>query len=242
MAWPRPALATPDKSPPPRALSPTQLVGPAARPPDPEFARALDQAYADPSLSRTRQVTHWELRQPRNSSPREMQERPAWLDAIGTVFALLGEYGLWILAGLLLAFLLWRLPRWLPWFQARLQREEALPETVESVLPEDAPLPDDVPAAASALWQEGRRRDALALLYRASVLRLADRLGTPFPPGATEAECLRRARRLEDAEARASFAEVVRTWQRAAYAQQFPDASLFDALLASWAQRFPVSA
>jgi hypothetical protein len=111
-----------------------------------------------------------------------------------------------------------------------------------AALAEPAVLPDDVPAAVSALWREGRQRDALALLYRASVVRLAQRLGTEFPPGATEADCLRRARRLDDAAARDNFSEVVRTWQRAAYARQYPDAEGFAALLAAWSQRFPVAA
>jgi hypothetical protein len=169
-------------------------------------------------------------------------EIPGWLKAVGAALAWIGGHILWLLAGLLLAFLLWRLPRWLPWVQQAMRVEEPLPELVEAALPEALPLPDDVPAAVTALWQQGRAREALALLYRAGVARLSDRLGIAFPPGTTEAECLRRARRLDDAGARASFAVVVRTWQRAAYAQQFPDASLFDALLASWAQRFPVSA
>jgi hypothetical protein len=96
-----------------------------------------------------------------------------------------------------------------------------------------------VPAAVTALWQQGRAREALALLYRAGVARLSDRLGIAFPPGTTEAECLRRARRLDDGEARESFNAVVRTWQRAAYAHQLPTGEAFAALLDDWARRFP---
>ena len=127
--------------------------------------------------------------------------------------------------------------------QQQLREEQALPEVHEQALPDAGqPLPDDIPSAVTALWQAGSERDALALLYRASVVRLAERLDTAFPPGATEADCLRRARRLDDAEARASFGDVVRTWQRAAYARQFPDAVAFAALLSGWSQRFPVRA
>jgi hypothetical protein len=134
---------------------------------------------------------------------------------------------------------LWRLPRWLPWVRQAMRVEEPLPEVVEAALPEALPLPDDVPAAVAALWQQARPREALALLYRAGVVRLSAQLGIAFPPGTTEADCLRRARRLPDAEARASFDAVVRTWQRAAYAHQFPEAEAFQALLAEWARRFP---
>ena len=222
-------------------MSPAQLLGDSARAPDPRFERALDRAYADPALARMHKFKHWVLRTPMDRK-KEPTPMPAWLAAIGWVLSAITEYGLWILAGLLLAFVLWRLPRWLPWVRRQLREEAPLPELVEEALPEVLALPDDVPAAVSALWREGRQRDALALLYRASVTRLSERLGAPFPPGATEADCLRRARRLDDAEARASFTEVVRTWQRAAYARQFPEGEAFAALLAAWSQRFPVAA
>jgi hypothetical protein len=241
LAFSAPAAADvpPKKSPP--TLTPAQLLGESARAPDPKFARALDQAYRDPSLARTRKFTHWVLRTPRDRA-QEKTPVPGWLKAIGWVVSAMAEYGLWFLAGLLLLFVLWRLPRWLPWVRRQLREEEALPEVHEEALPEHLPLPDDVPAAVDALWRGGRQRDALALLYRAGVERLADRLQLAFPPGATEADCLRRARRLTDEAARASFADLVRTWQRAAYARQFPDDEAFAALVAGWAQRFPVAA
>ena len=235
-----PAAASADK-PPKTTLTVEQLLGESARARDPRFDQALDRAYADPSLARTRKLTHWVLRTPRDRE-KEPTPPPPWLKAIGWVLSAIGEFGLWFLAALVLLYVLWRSPRWLPWVRRQLREEQALPEVHEAALPEHAPLPDDVPGAVEALWRGGRRRDALALLYRAGVERLAERLQLAFPPGATEADCLRRARRLPDEAARASFTEVVRTWQRAAYARQFPDDEAFAALLAAWAQRFPVPA
>jgi len=226
---------------PPPTITPAQLLGDAARAPDPRFERALDQAYADPALARKQKFTHWVLRTPRNSK-QDPTPLPEWLKGVAWVLSMLAEYGVWILAALLLLLLLWRLPRWLPWVKQQLREEAALPELQEEQLHEALPLPDDVPGAVHGLWRAGRQRDALALLYRAGVERLQARLGLAFPPGATEADCLRRSRRLEDEQARASFAQVVRTWQRAAYARQFPDEASFDALVATWSQRFPVGA
>jgi hypothetical protein len=248
LAWSPAAQAAPGPAKPcaapcrtPIALTPAQLLGDSARAPAPAFERALDRAYSDLSLARTRKFTHWVLRTPRDKQP-EKEPLPPWLAALGWVLSAIAEYGLWIVAALLLLLLLWRLPRWLPWVRAQLREETPLPPVLEQAMSEPVALPDDVPAAVSSLWREGRQRDALALLYRASVVRLAERLGTAFPPGATEADCLRRARRLDDAAARDSFGEVVRTWQRAAYARQYPDAEHFDALVSAWSQRFPVAA
>ena len=81
-------------------------------------------------------------------------------------------------------------------------------------------------------------REALALLYRASVEEISRRLGAPFPPGATEAECLRRARRLPDAEAVREFGRIVSAWQAAAYAWRFPDGEAFARLLDGWRRQF----
>jgi hypothetical protein len=232
------AQAADGKAAPPSTITPAQLLGDSARAPDPRFERALDKAYADPSLASRQKLTHWVLRTPRNSK-QDPTPLPEWLKGVAWVLSMLAEYGVWILAAVLLLLLLWRLPRWLPWVRRQLREEAALPQLQEEELHEALPLPDDVPGAVRGLWRAGRQREALALLYRAGVERLQARLGLAFPPGATEADCLRRSRRLEDEPARASFAQVVRTWQRAAYARQFPDEASFDALVATWSQRFP---
>jgi hypothetical protein len=239
LGWSAPVRAADSKPAP--STTPAALVGAQSRPADPRFQRAVERAYTDPLLARTEEVTHWQLRHDFERKPGE-QEIPGWLKAVGAALAWIGGHILWLLAGLLLAFLLWRLPRWLPWVQGRLRTPAELPPIVAETLATPAPLPADVASAASALWQAGQRREALALVYRASVLRLSARLDLPFPPGATEADCLRRSRRLEDADARASFQAVLLAWQRAAYAHQFPDRGAFDALLAEWSRCFPEAA
>ena len=92
-------------------------------------------------------------------------------------------------------------------------------------------------APRRALWQAGRQRAALALLYRASVERLAQQLGKALPPGATEAECLRRARGLAETP-RGVFGQVVRVWQAAAYGRRLPDGAALEGLLATWSRDF----
>ncbi len=111
---------------------------------------------------------------------------------------------------------------WLPWISERFVRERDRDRIeVHEIAAPDA-LPDDVASAVRGLLAKGRTRAALALLYRASVVRLADALGTPLPPGATESECLRQARRLAEPSYAALFPRIVRCWQSAAYAQRVP--------------------
>jgi hypothetical protein len=222
-----------------RAVPVRELFGPAWRDHDRGFDHSVDRAYADPLLAPKETINRWVKRHPDPEKPLEPPaDAPPWLAAIGSAFALLGEYGLWLLVGVALALLLWQLPKWLPWVRDLGRPERPLSPVVEHADAVAIPLPDDVPAAVRALWAAGRSREALALLYRASVERLASALGTELPPGATEAECLRRARRLPDDTRRGLFTQVVRTWQAAAYARRLPDAAALERLLADWSAGF----
>jgi phage tail protein X len=104
-------------------------------------------------------------------------------------------------------------------------------------MPDIEPLPADIAAAARGLWADGRRRDALALVYRGAVEAMVAMTGRALPPGATEAQCLRAAAALPDAPRRA-FAHGVRLWQQAAYADRMPADDAFEAMLADAAAQF----
>jgi hypothetical protein len=199
------------------------------------FSRSVDRAFRDPNLTRTERHDTWRLRNRKPDEPPKPMS--PWLASLGRLIAMAGEWGLWIVAGVLVAWLLWKLPAWLPWVRELRAREAPQSPIVEHADAVLEPLPDDVPGAVRALWRNGDGRGALALLYRASVERVANALGKPMPPGATEAECLRRARKLPETD-HATFAQVVRAWQAAAYAHRLPDAAGFDDLMAGWTRVF----
>ena len=224
-------------------LNARQFVGePLWQAPDPRFAPAVQKAMRDPLLSPKQQVKSWVLKHP--PKPREVkpEKQAPWIELISMIVGAISEYGLWLVAGLLLAWVLWRTPKWLPWVRERLEPVPELSEVVETTAAPVAALPTDIRASARALWQQGQRREALALLYRASVEHIAEVLGTPFPPGATEADCLRRSRRLPETAMQQQFARVVRAWQAAAYAWRYPDSEEFEALLQGWQDQFGVRA
>lgn len=204
-----------------------------------DFDASVKKAYTDPDLNPKTTQSVWE---PRDKTKKESTSDPLapkspmrlWLEAFGGVVAFVAENALWIVLALLVALLVRYHRVWLPWISERFERErtpDAL-ATHDIALPED--LPDDLPGAVRALWRKGRQRDALALLYRAAVLRLDESLGTTLPPGATEAECLRRSRRLGDTDYAQLFARIVRCWQAAAYARRLPSAGDLEGLLDAW--------
>ena len=203
------------------------------------FRQAVQRAYEDPLQSPTREVTEW-TRIESDATEAEKAKREAAAKATGQrgskgplLPARIAEWTLWAVVGVLVLLLLATAPRWLPWLRGSGQRRRA---KAAAVVEEPIRIPDVVPpdpaSRARALWQEGRPRQALALLYRASVESMSERAGISLPPGATEAQCLRASRRMPVEADRSLFARIVRVWQYAAYAGRLPSDDDFDALAA----------
>lgn len=201
------------------------------------FRQAVQRAYEDPLQSPTREVTEW-TRIESDATEAERAKREAAAKATGQrgskgplLPARIAEWTLWAVVGVLVLLLLATAPRWLPWLRGSGQRRRA---KAAAVIEEPIRIPDVVPpdpaSRARALWQEGRPRQALALLYRASVESMSERAGITLPPGATEAQCLRASRRMPVEADRSLFARIVRIWQYAAYAGRLPSDEDFNAL------------
>jgi hypothetical protein len=209
------------------------------------FVEHSARVYEGPELSPFETRGRWVRREPLKEPPQPRRKPGAferWMRAIGNGMAFAVENILWLGAGLLLALAALNYRHWWPRLQTRLApslrprpRSESLPEA-------DAPLPDDLVGAVRRLWQQGRARAALALLYRGALAQLAQRLDEPLPPGSTEADGLRRARRLADPDFGALFARTVSCWQAAAYAHRLPAGPEFEGLLDAWQRSLSPSA
>ena len=236
---PRPTAPAAAEEAPEKPTPPTlPIVFGDQRVDDRAFREAADRAYRDPLLDRKQVQGSWELRkktEKKNEPPRDS----ALLAGLGNVLAFIGEWGLWLVGGMLVLALLATARYWWPWMRgmghAPAPHRDS-PQVEALVLPEA--LPDDIATAARALWRDGRPRHALALLYRASVESMSVRAEIALPPGATESECLRASRRMPRAEDRQAFALMVRVWQYAAYGQRLPADNEFDALVGELQLRY----
>jgi len=213
----------------------SEIFGDEYRKDDAKFVAGVKQAYLDEDLNPKQKVGRWKSRlQDESEQPSQPKKPPSLVNVFGDMIAFVAKFGLWIVAAIVLIILLLNLPRWLPWMASHRARVRA-PDAIEVHDVETAAvIPADIPAAVRSLWERGRAREALSLLYRAAVMRLADRLGTPLPPGATEADCLRHARKLGADAYVPLFGRIVRCWQAAAYAQRLPAAQDVEALLRAW--------
>jgi len=212
------------------------------------FRQAVNRAYEDPLQRPVRQVTEWK---PIDDATGEKKagKKDTKDDKAGQkhgernrglkLLARVAEWGLWALLGGLVLVLLLTARLWWPWLRGAGRRTpKDAPRVQEEAVELPVVLPPDVATQAGLLWDQGRPRQALALLYRASVRTLVERTGNALPPGATEAQCLRASRRMPQPADRELFARIVRMWQYAAYGGRLPTRDEFDGLAATLRQQF----
>lgn len=97
-------------------------------------------------------------------------------------------------------------------------------------------LPEDIPAEVMALWQAGRHREAMSLLYRAALSRLIHHYPIRLNASATEGEVLHQAQRLLGRGDSHWMRELTQNWQALAYAHRRPDGELVARLCRDWWQ------
>ena len=95
-------------------------------------------------------------------------------------------------------------------------------------------LPADLPGEAWALWRQGRRQEAIALLYRGAISRVMATGGVEIRESDTEADCLRRVDQAGKTAHPAYFRNLTGIWVRMAYAGQHPDAGEAETLCRQW--------
>jgi hypothetical protein len=211
-------------------------------PPREEVQKALDKVGNDPNLTpeRTVKMLRWAEREPRSGDePWYWQWFEAlvdWFQGLFNWLAESGRYIVWVIGAFLAGALLF--------YFVRLVRARGLPKvpprfTAPShvrdldIRPES--LPDDVGAAALALWQRGEQRAALALLYRGLLSRLVHVHSVPIRASSTEGECLALARPRLKARGAEFASRLITTWAAAVYGGAAPATDAVQTLCAEFA-------
>ena len=95
-------------------------------------------------------------------------------------------------------------------------------------------LPPDVPAEVMRIWSEGGYREALGLLYRASLSRLIDRYELAFRASHTEAECAALVKACGIDSLSDYFWQLTNVWRRLAYGHHKPESEIIQGLCDGW--------
>ena len=96
-------------------------------------------------------------------------------------------------------------------------------------------LPTDVPAQVMRIWGEGGYREALSLLYRASLSRLIDQYELAFRASHTEAECAALVTAYGNDSLSDYFWQLTNVWRRLAYGHLTPESEIIQRLCDGWA-------
>jgi hypothetical protein len=188
---------------------------------DAEIARALDVVKSDPLITpdRTFKTLKW-----RDAQPSQRSSTPAWMTWIAGLFTWLGQsarYLVWAAAAVLV-FLVVRyvVAAVRPHVTLAGDQPLAIPTYVRDLDIRPESLPDDIGAAARALWDDGQPRAALALLYRGLLSRLAHVDSLPIRDSTTEGDCLALTAAHLTPTRRDYASRLIRVWQRAVYGRE----------------------
>lgn len=186
---------------------------------------AVGRLRLDPDLSGKEFTHELRLKHARDDdTPPDDAQSLGWLSGLARWMANSGRALVWALGIVAVAFVLVSLRRWWQWrAEAAGDGATALPSHVRDLDIRPESLPDDVGAAARALWQAGEARAALSLLYRGALSRLVHGHRVPIRAASTEGECARLAARALPAEGSAYFTRLVQCWQSLVYAGRRPD-------------------
>ncbi|PCJ31146.1 MAG: hypothetical protein COA90_06950 [Gammaproteobacteria bacterium] len=116
--------------------------------------------------------------------------------------------------------------------------KEALPATLFGLDVKKDSLPKDVVAMAQTAWRQGEQRQAIAVLLRASLIKLLHDHACHFTDSDTEAECCTRIDKQASATVATFMRALVVVWQQVAYAHKAPTEERFNELCQQWKQVF----
>lgn len=151
------------------------------------------------------------------------------------------EILLWLLAAafvVVIAFFLWKSSKSWRMAQITLEKEREKPKTLFGLDVTNESLPDDVAGEALSLWHSQDQRQALALLYRASLARLMHDKGLVFNDSHTEGECLTIVEMSQLTEHMQFFRQLTGSWINLAYGHQLPPEAEVISLCNQWRERF----
>ena len=206
--------------------------------------RLIEDILSGPDFKQFEERKTW---RPKNTPEKKARDIPTIGDGWITFARIMAEVfrvAIWVVAIVVLGWLLYYLSRRLGWFRDVLDRRAAYkPDVLFGLDLRAGSLPDDIPAAARALLVrggEGDMRAALSLLYRGALRVLIHERDLTVSQGDTEGDCVRRVSRAAPAALTSYFRTLVDTWGLIAYARRVPALAVAERLVDEWARHFMV--
>jgi len=213
---------------------------PASAPTREQVNAEVEKLRADPDLSGVHKQKTLRFKKDEDKKKKaEPNSLPDWLRNFARWMTEAGRAVVWVLGGLAVALFIVGLRHWIRVRAGAVKGPHAaLPSHVRDLDIRPESLPDQIGAAAAALWQRGEHRAALSLLYRGALSRLVHQHAVPIRAASTEGECVALAAARLPPERSAFFGRLVSAWQLAVYGARLPESSSVLALCADFDTQF----
>ncbi|MBL4819061.1 MAG: hypothetical protein JKY15_07550 [Deltaproteobacteria bacterium] len=165
--------------------------------------------------TRYRESTDWDL----DDSDQKISS--GWL-IFAKIFAVLIEFALWIFIAVIIIFLILKYKRLLVRGVSNKKVEKKRPVKLFGLDLETQSLPDKPWLVARQLIENQRYREALSLLYRASLIWYIDNSDALIKEGYTELECLAQISKRVNNTSQQYLISLTNSWRSLAYAHQVP--------------------
>ncbi len=202
--------------------------------------QAIQQIQSGPEYKRVEQT--WEFRKINPDKPKE-EDGEKKNKSNSNFDKGLAKTLSWIFIILLVIFLLYKLPAIIEYFDSGAKAKNKnlkdinKPEQLFGLDLKQENMPDDIVQEAQALWQAKQHREALGLLYRASLSKLIHDFDCEFEDGFTELECQTIVTRMQ-LPLKDYFAELTSIWRLLAYGHQLPTSAIFLQISSQWPEHF----
>jgi hypothetical protein len=186
---------------------------------------AIAKTKTDPNLAQEKTVRtlRWRSQQDNENKPARKSNWFNWLKDLFGFIAQTGRLIVWLAIAVAVALLVVAVARIIRSIKPRTRAAPFdAPTHVRDLDIRPESLPDDIGAAALALWEQGDHRAALALLYRGLLSRLVHVHEIQIRPSSTEGDCLQLANQRLQGERGEYVARVIGVWQHAVYGGQTP--------------------
>jgi hypothetical protein len=187
---------------------------------DPEVERALLEVAKDPNLAQKQTIRTLDFGDD-TEEPEKSRKPSGFLKWLAEFFGWVASGARWLfwlvivaMVALLAIYLFRMFADRRDW--ARAARAMA-PTHVQDLDIRPESLPEDVGAAARALWDGGQQRAALSLLYRGLLSRLVHVHGVEIKQSSTEGDCLQLAAQTLTSDRLEFVGLLIRVWQRFVY-------------------------
>ena len=211
---------------------------------------AIKSVLENPPFKNLKTVSGWRIAQHSDGKSGKGADTPVWLVsvirgflAVATLFANAMEILLWSVALVLLLWVAWRYRSWIKTFVSRRERRSAprptTPQQLFGLQIGAQSLPADVAGSVEKLWPQ-QPREALSLLYRALLSRLATDYQLPLKHADTEGQVLERIATLDQPSLEHFSRTLTSHWQNLAYGHRLPPADAQQRLCDDWRRLFAI--